>query len=99
MNSPLEDASIIYLYGSNLDDQVVTELAERLAELPAGIRIITVSYALQPFIHQQAFKVTDQFTVPFEWGEAEVFLQERMSATEVLTIMEPSSSELEHAMD
>lgn len=91
MISPLEGASIIYLYGSNLDEQVITGLAERLAELPAGIKIITVSYALQPFLHQQAFKVTDQFTVPFEWGEAEVFLQERMSATEVLTIMAPGS--------
>ncbi|MBO9482981.1 hypothetical protein [Salinisphaera sp. G21_0] len=95
LTSPLEGASIIYLYGSNLDDHVITGLAERLAELPAGIRIITVSYALQPFLHQQAFKVTDQFTVPFEWGEAEVFLQERMSATEVLTIMAPGSHETE----
>ena len=93
MESPLEDASIIYLYGSNLDDHVITGLAERMAELPAGIKIITVSFALQPFLHQQAFKVTDRFAVPFEWGEAEVFLQERMSATEVLTIMESGSSE------
>ncbi|USE38176.1 hypothetical protein [Endozoicomonas sp. SCSIO W0465] len=87
MESSLEDASIIYLYGSNLEDHVITGLAERLAELPAGIKIITVSYALQPFLHQQAFKVTDRFTVPFEWGEAEVYLQQRMSATEVLKAM------------
>ncbi|KEI72943.1 SAM-dependent methyltransferase [Endozoicomonas elysicola] len=99
MQSPLDDASIVYLYASNLDDHVISELAERLADLSAGVKIITVSYALQPFLHQQAFKITDQFTVPFEWGEAEVFVQERMSATEILKIMESSSSRLEHAMD
>ena len=76
MDSPLEEASIIYLYGSNLDDHVISELAERLADLPAGVKVITVSYALQSFLKREAFEITDQFTVPFEWGEAEVFVQQ-----------------------
>ena len=73
----LAEASIIYLYGSNLDDLAVTELAGHLAMLPVGVKIITVSYALQPYLQTPAFNVTDQFTVPFAWGEAEVFIQVR----------------------
>ena len=72
----------------NLADELITELAEYLAGLPAGIKIITVSYGLQSYIHQRAFKIIDQFSVPFEWGEAEVFVQQRMSVTEVLSFME-----------
>ena len=79
--SSLAEASIIYLYGSNLDDPVITELAERLAMLPAGVKIITVSYSLQPYLQKPAFIVTDQFTVPFAWGEAEVFIQVRADGT------------------
>ena len=83
MESSLEDASIIYLYGSNLDDHIVTELAERMAELPAGTKIITVSYALQPFLQQKVFETIDQFTVPFEWGDADVFVQQTVSYCEI----------------
>lgn len=80
MQTPLEEASIIYLYGSNLEDSAIAKLAERLADLSAGIKVITVSYALQPFLQQHAFHLIDQFTVPFEWGEAEVFLQETVGS-------------------
>ena len=73
--SSLVDASIIYLYGSNLTDATITALAERLATLAPGVKIITVSYPLQPYLERPAFIVTDRFVVPFAWGEAEVFIQ------------------------
>lgn len=75
--SSLVGASVIYLYGSNLDDSLITQLAGRLATLPPGVKVITVSYPLQPYLEQPAFVLTDQFAVPFAWGEAEVFIQVR----------------------
>ncbi|MGB1271139.1 MAG: rRNA adenine N-6-methyltransferase family protein [Endozoicomonas sp.] len=79
LNTSLEGASVIYLYASNLDEATITELAVRLFELGAGIRIITVSYSLQPYLETSgrsgSFQLLDQFSVPFEWGEAEVYVQ------------------------
>ena len=87
----LAEASIIYLYGSNLDDQIITELAERLALLPLGVKVITVSYSLQPYLQQLAFILTDQFTVPFAWGEAEVFIQVRGEPSHAALVQEPGN--------
>ncbi len=75
LHTPLDDASIIYLYGSNLDDTAIRKLATRLATLPEGVRVITISYALQPYIELPSFVMVSRFCVPFEWGEAEVFVQ------------------------
>ncbi len=78
LQTSLSEATVVYLYGSNLEDAVITELAERLAELPQGVRLITISYPLTDFVGQETFVVTDQFSAQFEWGEAEVFIQERI---------------------
>ena len=75
LDTSFNDASMIYLYGSNLDDPAITKLATRLGALPEGVRIITISYALQPYVDQPLFALVGQFCVPFEWGEAEVFVQ------------------------
>ena len=79
LQTSLEDASVIYLYASNLDEATITRLAARLFELAAGVKIITVSYPLQPYLGASgcsgSFQLLDQFTVPFEWGEAEVYVQ------------------------
>ncbi|AMO57964.1 class I SAM-dependent methyltransferase [Endozoicomonas montiporae] len=75
LNSDLSSATIIYLFASDLDDVVITQLAEKLALLSAGTRIVTVSYSLQPYIDQPAFEVMDQFEACFPWGAADVYVQ------------------------
>ena len=75
LNAPLGSATMVYLFASNLDDPTIKQLAEKLALLQAGTRIITVSYPLQPYVAKPAFIVTDQFEVSFPWGDADVYVQ------------------------
>jgi hypothetical protein len=64
-----------YLYGSCLDDKTITVLANKFSKLPAGTKIITVSYSLGEYSEENRFEIMKRFTVPFTWGETDVFLQ------------------------
>ena len=71
----LNGATVCYLYGSCLDDKTIRQMADNFARLPAGTKIITVSYPLSDYSESEAFSVMKRFTVPFTWGDADVFLQ------------------------
>ena len=75
VQASLQGADLIYLYGSNLDDAVIHQLANRFSELPDEVRVITVSYPLSDYADNGLFPLIDCFTVDFEWGQAEVFVQ------------------------
>lgn len=66
--------SIIYLYGSNLEEALIQRFASRCAELSVGVTVITVSYPLTDYL-QEAFKVIDVFPAAFTWGVATVYVQ------------------------
>jgi SAM-dependent methyltransferase len=68
-------ATAIYLYGTCLDDATIRILCSRFAKLKRGTKIITVSYALSEYCELPSFQVMKRFTVPFTWGEGDVFLQ------------------------
>ena len=70
-----QGATVIYLYGSSLADEVIKALAGVFAGLPSGVRIITVSYPLADYSAEDKFILLDQFSADFEWGKAEVFIQ------------------------
>ena len=74
LQADLSGAGVLYLYGSNLDDPVIRQLAERLAELPVGTMVVSVSYSLECYA-PGVFRVLQRCTEPFLWGEAEVFIQ------------------------
>ena len=76
LNTDFSNATVIYLYGSALSEETIIKLALKLSTLTVGTKVISVSYALAEFIDDQSFKVIDQLTVCFDWGEAEVFVQE-----------------------
>ncbi|MDP0588736.1 MAG: hypothetical protein QS748_05885 [Candidatus Endonucleobacter bathymodioli] len=76
LETDFSDATVIYLYGSALSDQSITQLAKKLAELPKRTKVISISYALSEYIDFSAFKITKQFMARFDWGEAKVFIQE-----------------------
>ena len=84
LKASFENATVIYLFASNLDDLIINELAERLAALPLGTRIVTVSYPLQPYIERPVFALADQFEVCFPWGRADVYVQEVISGQNIL---------------
>ena len=77
----LQPASLIYIYASNLEDKVIVDLAERLAQLPAGVKVMSVSYAIADYCEKGCFSVEKVLTGHFPWGEADVYLQVRASDT------------------
>lgn len=70
-----EGGTVFYLYGSCLEDKTIKALASKMAKMPSGTKIITVSYSLLEYDENNAFEVMKRFTVPYTWGEADVFLQ------------------------
>jgi SAM-dependent methyltransferase len=69
-------ATVIYLYGTCLNDEAILELISRFEKLPSSVKIITVSYPLSEY--SPRFCTLKQFSVTFPWGEAEVFIQYRL---------------------
>jgi SAM-dependent methyltransferase len=67
-------ATVCYLYGSNLEDNIIQQLVDQFSKLPSGTKIITVSYPLTAY-NKTHFELMKRFTVTYTWGEADVFLQ------------------------
>ncbi len=67
-------ATVIYLYGTCLDKVSIKKLIERFKTLPAGVKIITVSYPLTDYTLEPIFEVMKRFPVPYPWGTADVYL-------------------------
>lgn len=73
LTTDLSKASIIYLYGTSLDDATLEHLIKRFEKLPIGTKIITVSYPLTG-----KFELCKQFNAEFPWGRTQIFLQKRI---------------------
>lgn len=71
----LKDASVIYLYGSCLTEQEIKELILKFEPLSPKIKIITVSYPLSDY--SKSFTTVKQFSAPFPWGIADVYLNQK----------------------
>lgn len=67
-------ATVCYLYGTCLDDASIRKLMKKFEKLPLGTKIITVSYSLMDYTDKPFFEVMKRFTVPFTWGEADVYI-------------------------
>lgn len=70
----LQKATVCYLYGTCLEEETILTLIDKFAKLPAGTKIITVSYPLTDYSHDSYFEVMKCFTGTFVWGETEVYL-------------------------
>lgn len=68
-------ATVIYLYGSTLDDIFIKKLIARFQNLSPGTKIITISYPLSDYTGLSSFEMMKCFPVQFPWGEADVYLQ------------------------
>lgn len=75
LEADLSDASVIYLYGTCLDEFSIRKLLKGCEKLVPGTKIITVSYPLTDY--DPSFSLIKQFTVSFPWGEGEVFLHKK----------------------
>lgn len=74
LEASLEDATVIYLYGTCYDEQFIQNLIHLFASLPQGTRIISVSYSLEEFGCKE-FPVIKTFSATFTWGIGQVYCQ------------------------
>lgn len=75
LQSDLKGATAIYLYGSCYEEPFLRQLSKKLAQLPKGTLIITVSYPLTEYASSGQFEIMNHFSAPFTWGEGDVYLQ------------------------
>lgn len=72
-NSELAGATVIYLYGTCLEEKIIDTLIEKFKTLAKGVKIITVSYPLSDY--SSSFQTMKRFQGTFPWGVADVYLQ------------------------
>ncbi len=77
LTTDFKSATAIYLYGTCLEDEVIERLIGQFQMLPAGTKVITVSYPLTDYCSPALFKVAKQFSARFPWGKAIVYLNMR----------------------
>jgi len=73
----LSPATVIYLYGTCLQDEILAFLLARFHHLHPSTRVITVSYPLTDYCQGKLFHVIDSFRALFPWGRASVYINER----------------------
>lgn len=77
LHTNLNGATVIYLYGTCLEDSDIQQLVAKFQTLPPGTKIITISYPLSEYTSEPIFEVMKHFTARFTWGDADVYLQIR----------------------
>jgi SAM-dependent methyltransferase len=79
LKADLTGATVVYLYGTCLEDESIKKLIDKFKRLPAGTKIITISYPLSDYTQEPLFEVMKRFPVNFNWGETDLFLQIKRS--------------------
>ena len=75
LKTDFKNASVIYLYGTCLEDETIRQLIKQFKKLAPGTRIITVSYALSDYTDEPLFETMKRFPARFTWGEGDVYIQ------------------------
>lgn len=86
MTTDFQGATVIYLYNPGLEDERIARLADRLRQLPAGTRIISISYPLSDFLPGEYFTSLQPIPVAFDWGTTEAFIQSVAQADKPQTL-------------
>lgn len=73
LKSNLSGATVIYIYGSCMQDQEIENLAKKISSLPMGTKVISVSYPLSDY--SNSFELMNSFPAQFTWGTGDVYLQ------------------------
>lgn len=74
----LQEATVIYLYGTLLNEHDIQILAQKIGQLKSGVRVVTISYALDEYLKkedQKRIQVVKEFEVQFCWGRTSAYLQ------------------------
>lgn len=77
LQTNLEQATVVYLYGTCLEEREIRTLIDHMKKLKSGSKIITISYPLTDYTSERCFEVMKRFQVTYPWGIADVYLQVR----------------------
>lgn len=69
----LQEATVVYLYGTALTRKKIEELLVTFSTLRKGTRVITISYPLSDY--GEGYTLLADFPVRFPWGETSAYLQ------------------------
>ena len=72
-----KQATVIYLYGTCLDDEEIKRLVRRFEGLAPGTKVITVSYPLSEYA--DTYMTHKEFPARFPWGRAQVYLNYKVA--------------------
>ncbi len=72
LNADLSTATVVYLFGTCLPDEVIERLVERFSQLSPSIRIITVSFPLSDY--SSRFRIVKEFLGEFPWGKTSLYV-------------------------
>lgn len=78
LSTDYSGATMLYLYGTTLDKETIVPLIEKFKTLPSGTKIMTVSFPLSDYSAESLFRTEKIFTVAFNWGDSNVFLQTKL---------------------
>lgn len=78
LKSDLSEATVVYLYGTTLDDKAIVQLVKQFQKLKVGTKIITISYPVTDYAPESTFEVMKRFPVSFPWGDTDAYLQMRV---------------------
>ena len=70
----LPKASVIYLYGTCLQDRDIHQIIQKIQSFPQGTKVVSVSYSLLDY-DAKALNIEKTFSVSFPWGETTAYLQ------------------------
>lgn len=68
-------ATVIYLFGTCLEEETIRKLIHKFKQLKSGTKIITVSYPLSEYTSDSDFEIMKCFPAKFPWGTTDVYLQ------------------------
>jgi len=74
---PPIQGTVFYLAWTCFEDALVLGMTRWLEQLPNKTKIITVSDPLD----KDTFSIVDQFSVPFAWGEGDIYIHEKRAST------------------
>lgn len=75
LEADLSEGSVFFLVGTCYNDRHLQQATHKLREVPAGARIITVSWPLL----DPAFCLLTQKELPFSWGRGTVYFHQRLA--------------------
>ncbi len=78
VSTKLDGATLIYLYGTCLDDEMILQMIDSFKKLASGTKIVTVSFCLNEYCQPNFFCVKEEFEALFPWGRGTLFIQEKI---------------------